>query len=215
MTGRTIRLLIADDHEMVREGLRTLLSEETSLEIVGEAATGAEAVAMASAHTPHVILMDLVMPEMDGLEATRHIRAQVPGCQVIILSSFVDEAQVREAIQSGVIGYLLKDVLREDLCRAIVAAAQGRPTLHPEAQQYLMRQVKTPVERPLHDDLTEREMDVLRQIAQGRSNKEIAAALRLTEGTVKGYVSAILAKLDVADRTQAALYAVKHQLTES
>jgi DNA-binding NarL/FixJ family response regulator len=204
-----IRVLLVDDHAIVREGLRTLLSEEPELEVVGEAANGAEAVALTQALHPDVILMDLVMPEMDGIEAMRGIRDVSPASRVLVLTSFGDNQHVRDAIQAGAVGYLLKDVLKADLLQAIRAAAQGQPMLHPEAQRQLMRQVITPV-RSLLDDLTPRECDVLRLIVCGQNNKEIAATLHVTEGTVKGHVSAILSKLGVADRTQAALYAVKH-----
>ncbi|HEY4690566.1 MAG TPA: response regulator transcription factor [Anaerolineae bacterium] len=207
-----VRVLIVDDHEIVREGLQTLLSEESDVEVVGEAANGEEALRLAADLNPEVILMDLVMPGLDGIEVTRRMQATSPASRVLVLTSFADDRRVREAIQAGAIGYLLKDVLKSDLLRAIHNAAQGRSTLHPEAQHYLMRQAVRAEAQP-HDSLTERELSVLRLIASGQSNKEIAAALYLTEGTVKGYVSAILAKLGVADRTQAALYAVKHHLT--
>jgi two-component system, NarL family, response regulator LiaR len=206
-----IRVLLVDDHAIVREGLRTLLSEEPAIKVVGEAANGAEAVALTATLHPDVILMDLVMPEMDGIQAMQGICEASPSSRVLVLTSFGDDHRVRDAIQAGAIGYLLKDVLKADLLRAIRAAAQGQPTLHPEAQRQLMRQVTTPA-RSLLDDLTPRERDVLRLIVRGQSNKEIAATLHVTEGTVKGHVSAILAKLGVADRTQAALYAVKHDI---
>jgi DNA-binding NarL/FixJ family response regulator len=207
-----IRVLIVDDHEIVREGLTTLLDEESEVELVGTAATGAEAVELATRLRPDVVLMDLLMPEMDGVEATRLIRTAVVPPQVVVLTSYADDHHVREAIQAGAIGYLLKDVLKPDLLYAIRAAAAGAPTLHPVAQYHLMQQVTTtPVQSPF-EGLTEREKDVLQLVGRGMSNKEIAAALHLTEGTVKGYVSAILNKLGVADRTQAALLAVKHGL---
>lgn len=207
-----IPVLIVDDHAIVREGLRTLLEEEPTIQVVGEATNGLEGVQQAQALKPRVVLMDLVMPELDGLEATRRIKQTVSDCQVLVLTSFAEDEKVREAIQSGAIGYLLKDVLKPELLKAIHAAAAGQPTLHPEAQRHLMRQVSTPGEPSLLPTLTERETDVLRLIARGLSNREIASTLFLTEGTVKGYVSAILAKLEVNDRTQAALYAVKHKL---
>ncbi|GIK38661.1 MAG: DNA-binding response regulator [Chloroflexota bacterium] len=210
-----IRVLIVDDHEIVREGLETLLAEEATLTVVGQAANGVEAVTLAVDLHPDVILMDLVMPELDGIEATRRIRRARLPCQILVLTSFADDQKVREAIEAGAIGYLLKDVLKADLFRAIHTAAQGKPALHPEAQSYLMRQVSAPPAQIPPTNLTERELDVLRLIAQGQSNKEIATTLHLTEGTVKGYVSAILAKLGVADRTQAALHAVKHGLAGS
>lgn len=205
----TISVLIVDDHAIVREGLGTLLAEETTVRVVGEARDGAEAVTQAVQLRPDVILMDLMMPEMDGIAATRKIRKACPQTQVLVLTSFAEDQRVPDAIQAGAIGYLLKDVLRPQLLQAIEAAAKGEPTLHPEAQRQLMRQVVQPQEPNLLETLTEREMDVLRLLARGQSNKEIAAELHLTEGTVKGYVSTILSKLHVADRTQAALYAVK------
>lgn len=211
----TIRTLIVDDHAIVREGLRFLLDEEPSIDVVGEAANGVEAVSMAKKHQPDVILMDLVMPKMDGLTAIGHVADVSPDSQVLVLTSFADDRKVHDAVKSGAIGYLLKDVLRPDLIRAIHAAADGRPTLHPEAQRQLMRQVTHRQPPSQLDSLTRREKDVLKLIAAGMSNKLIARELHLTEGTVKGYVSAILAKLDVSDRTQAALYAVKHGLDDS
>lgn len=205
-----IRVLIVDDHTIVREGLRTLLAEEAEIEVVGEAANGLEALGLVAMHQPQVVLMDLVMAGIDGIETTRRIRQMNSPCQVLVLTSFGDDQRVRDAVQAGAIGYLLKDVLKADLLRAIHAAARGEPTLHPEAQRVLIRQTRTP-SAPFRD-LTERELDVLRLIGQGKSNREIATTLHLTEGTVKGYVSTILAKLQVEDRTQAALYAVRHGL---
>jgi DNA-binding NarL/FixJ family response regulator len=202
--------MIVDDHAIVREGLCMLLSEEADIEVVGEASDGIDALSHIGQLQPDVVLMDLVMPDMDGIAATSRIRQQYPDCQVLVLTSFAEDQRVPDAIQAGAVGYLLKDVLRADLLRAIQAAARGEPTLHPEAQRQLMQQVVTPNKPSLLESLTSREMDVLRLISRGNSNKEIAAALHLTEGTVKGYVSTILRKLQVDDRTQAALYAVKH-----
>lgn len=207
-----IRVVIVDDHEIVREGLQTLLTEEPGFEVVGQAANATEALRVVGHTNPHVVLMDLLMPGNDGVEATRHIRERYPETQVVVLTSFGEDHRVRDAIQAGAIGYLLKDVLKADLLRAIQLAAEGKPTLHIVAQQALMRQTAAQSAPAAHMDLTERESDVLKLIAQGNSNKEIALALHLTEGTVKGYVSAILSKLGVADRTQAALYAVKNGL---
>jgi DNA-binding NarL/FixJ family response regulator len=213
---KSIRVLIVDDHEIVREGLQTLLSEEPDFEVVGTAGDGVAAVAMAESTKPDVIVMDLVMPGLDGIEATRRIHNNNPQARVLVLTTFADDQRVREAIQAGATGYLLKDVLKADLLRALRDAAVGRPSLHPEVQQHLMREVagKTSSirEQAPHASLTEREIGILRLIAEGRSNKEIAAALYLTEGTIKGYVSTIFDKLGVEDRTQAALYAVKHGL---
>ncbi len=205
-----IKVMIVDDHAIVREGLTMLLGEETDIEVVGEASNGAEALIRIGSLQPGVVLMDLAMPEMDGIAATAAIRQKYPHCQVLVLTSFAEDQRVPDAIQAGAIGYLLKDILKADLLRAIHAAALGEPTLHPEAQRQLMQQVVAPPKTNLLETLTEREMDVLRLITQGNSNKEIATTLHLTEGTVKGYVSTVLSKLQVTDRTQAALYAVKH-----
>ena len=209
-----IRVLIVDDHEIVREGLTTLLSEEPAVTVIGQAKNGAEALKLAETLQPDVILMDVVMPEMDGIETTRRLRRHGLTSQIIILTSYTNDQHVRDAIEAGAIGYLMKDVLKADLVRAIQMAHAGKPSLHPDAQQYLMQRVVTPAPPQKFSDLTKREREVLQLIANGLSNKEIAGTLHLTEGTVKGYVSAILAKLNVADRTQAALYAVKHNLTD-
>jgi DNA-binding NarL/FixJ family response regulator len=209
----TIRVMIVDDHAIVREGLQTLLSEESNIDVVGQAVNGLEALEVVKQVRPDVILMDLVMPEMDGIEATRRIMDVHPAARILVLTSFAEDNRVWDAFHAGATGYLLKDVLKPELLRAIQAATAGQSTLHPEAQQALIRQTQTsPTASLPHHNLTPREEDVLRLIARGQSNKEIAAALHLTEGTVKGYVSAVLAKLEVADRTQAALYAVKHNL---
>jgi DNA-binding NarL/FixJ family response regulator len=186
--------------------------ERDDIEVVGEATTGDEAVRLAEALRPDVVLMDLLLPGMDGIEATRRLREAGVPSRVLILTSFADDERVREAIRAGAIGYLLKDVLRTQLIQAVLAAAQGTPTLHPRAQQHLIRQVAAPPAPSPFAELTPRELDVLRLIAAGASNKEIAATLSLSLGTVKGYVSAILPKLGVGDRTQAALFAVKHGL---
>jgi DNA-binding NarL/FixJ family response regulator len=212
MTDDPIRVLIVDDHEIVREGLRTLLAHEPEVEIVGEAADGMSAVTMAAEKRPDVVLLDLVMPGLDGLHAISRVRGVHPGCQILVLTSFASDNQVREAIAAGAIGYLLKDVLKSELMQAIRNARDGRPSLHPEAQRHLMRRVMAPPSKAPGEELTPRERTVLERIARGQSNKVIATELSLTEGTVKGYVSAILAKLGVADRTQAALYAVRHGL---
>ena len=215
---RSIRVLIIDDHEIVREGLQTLLSEEPDFEVVGAAGDGLSAVTLAETTKPDVIVMDLVMPGIDGIEATRRIVNHNPEARVLVLTTFADDQRVREAIQAGATGYLLKDVLKADLLRALRDAAVGRPSLHPEVQQHLMREVagktSSREQLPPHANLTEREISILRLIAAGRSNKEIAVVLHLTEGTVKGYVSTIFDKLDVEDRTQAALYALRHGLAQ-
>lgn len=208
------RLLIVDDHAIVREGLRLLLGDAPDLEVVGEAADGEAAVTLAQAHQPNVILMDLVMPGVDGLEATRRILAHQPTCRILVLTSFAEDQNVITAMQIGAAGYLLKDILRDDLFAAIERAQRGEPVLHPEAQRKLIEHLAHPApkaESELHE-LTEREREVLTLIAHGQSNRQIAEALHITEGTVKGHVSNILSKLHLQDRTQAALLAVKHGL---
>lgn len=214
MLSTPIRVLIVDDHPIVREGLRMLLSEVPDIQIVGEGASGTEAVSLAASLHPDLVLMDLVMPEMDGIQAMQSLHAVSPSCRVLVLTSFGDDRHVHDALQAGAVGYVLKDMRQADLLQAIRAAAQGQPALHPEVQRQLMRQVSASVDVPMagawFDILTPRERDVLQLLARGQSNKEIAAALHVSEGTIKGHVSAILAKLGVADRTQAALYAVQH-----
>jgi NarL family two-component system response regulator LiaR len=216
---RRVRVLLADDHPILRAGLRMLLDDapptpdDDTLAVVGEAGTGDEAVRLAQALRPDVVLMDLLMPGMDGIEATRRVRALPEPPAVLILTTYGDDERVREAVQAGALGYLLKDLLQADLVRAVHAAARGLPTLDPRAQQVLMRGLAAPPAAPSpFAALTERERDVLRLIAEGKSNKEIGAALFLSVGTVKGYVSALLPKLGVGDRTQAALFAAKHGL---
>jgi two-component system, NarL family, response regulator LiaR len=208
-----VRVLIADDHQVVREGLRMILSEEReTVEIVGEAADGLAVVREAARLRPDVVLMDLLMPGLDGVAATERIRSEGTGPRVLILTTYADDERVRDAIRAGATGYLLKDVLRAQLVQAIHAAALGVPTLDPRAQQHLMRQVATPATPSPFAGLTPRELDVLRLVARGMGNKQIAAELHLSVGTVKGYVSAILPKIHAGDRTQAALFAVKHGL---
>jgi NarL family two-component system response regulator LiaR len=210
-----IRVLIVDDHAVVREGLNLFLGEESDeIDVVGEAADGVEAVEAAKRLKPDVVLMDVLMPRRDGIEALREMVAAGLGSRVLMLTTFSEDSQVHDAIQAGAIGYLLKDVSRPDLLAAIRAAADGKPTLHPEAQARLMRKLTSQPEPSPLDELTDRERDVLRLIARGSSNKAIAKTLFLSVGTVKGYVSAILAKLGVTDRTQAALIAVRHGLGE-
>jgi DNA-binding NarL/FixJ family response regulator len=199
----------------VREGLRLFLAEEDEIEVVGLAPDGLFALKMAADLKPDVILMDLVMPELDGIETIRRLRASGNPSRVLILTTFVDKARVRDAIEAGAVGYLLKDVGRADLLAAIRAAGRNTPTLHPVAQQYLMQQVVTPATTSPLDVLTPRELEVLKLITDGQSNKAIARKLDLSIGTVKGHVSAILTKLEVTSRTQAALLAVDHGLQDA
>lgn len=210
-----IRVLIVDDHEVVREGLRLFLTEEAEIEVVGLASDGSHALRMAADLRPDVILMDLVMPELDGIETIRRLRAAGSTSRVLILTTFVDKSRVRDAIEAGAVGYLLKDVGRADLLAAIRAAGRNTPTLHPVAQQYLMQQVVAPATSSPLDVLTPRELEVLKLITDGQSNKAIARKLDLSIGTVKGHVSAILTKLEVTSRTQAALLAVDHGVQDA
>lgn len=202
----TIRVLIADDHEVVRKGLRTFLDLDGELEIVGEAADGAEAVRLAERLKPDVVLMDLLMPVLDGIAAIERIRQEQPGVEVIALTSVLEDASVVGAVRAGAIGYLLKDTRADELRRAIKAAAAGQVQLAPRAAARLMREVRTP-EQALPVPLSPREMEILRLLASGQTNKEMARALSIGEKTVKTHVSRILGKLDVQSRTQAALYA--------
>jgi two-component system, NarL family, response regulator LiaR len=201
-----IRILITDDHGVVRQGLRMFLSLDPDIEVVGEAENGREAIAMARELRPDVVLMDLLMPVMDGIEATKAIRAQLPDVEVVALTSVLEDASVAGAVRAGAIGYLLKDTDAEELHRAIKGAAEGRVQLAPEAAARLMREVRAP-ESP--EALTDRETEVLRFLAHGKANRQIASALYVEEKTVKAHVSSILRKLGVRSRTQAALHAVR------
>ncbi len=212
MERAPVRILVADDHEVVREGLGHLLSGEPNFELVGFACDGDEAVRKAETSRPDVILMDLVMPVLDGVGAIHRLRERGVDCAVVVLTTFLEESKVRQALDAGATGYLLKDVAKDELKNAIRTAAEGGTVLHPEAQEILIRPGST--NGAALEALTDRELDVLRLIASGKSNKAIAKALFLTVGTVKGYVSKILGKLGVRDRTQAALYAVREGLVD-
>ena len=216
MTGKStafIRVLIADDHAIVRKGIRALLSETSGFEVVAEAVDGQEAVERASVTHPDVVLMDLVMPLMDGIEATREITRRQPDVRVLVLTSFAADAKVFPAIKAGASGYLLKDSSPDDLIRAIRQVHRGEPSLHPTIARKLLQEVAHPAERlPAPEPLTPREMAVLRLIAQGLSNQDIADQISVSEPTVRAHVSRILGKLHLASRTQAALYAVREGL---
>lgn len=201
-----IRVLIVDDHSVVREGLRMFLGRDPDLAVVGEAADGAEAVHLAQQLRPDVVLMDLLMPVMDGIAATSAIRSALADTEVIALTSVLESEAVLGAVKAGAIGYLLKDTQAHELRRAIKAAAAGQVQLSPQSSAYLMRSVRT---SETHEVLTEREAEVLRLIAQGHSNKEIARHLQVVEDTVKTHVRHILSKLGVQSRTQAVLCAVR------
>jgi two-component system, NarL family, response regulator LiaR len=209
---KKIKVMLVDDHAIVRQGLRTYLELVEDFEIVGEAPNGMIAVERAAALQPDVILMDLVMPDMDGISATRQLKDNGSKARVIVLTSFAEDSKVIPAIQAGATSFLLKDVTPGDLCEAVRAAYKGEARLHPSVTRKLMDEV---IPQPLSGTLnrkatiTAREMEVLRLIAAGMSNKQIASRLVISEKTVKTHVSALLSKLDLADRTQLAIYAVK------
>ncbi|WP_404332976.1 response regulator [Mesobacillus maritimus] len=211
-----ISVLIADDHHVVRRGLAFFLRTQQDIVIIGEAENGQEAVNLAKSLKPDVILMDLVMPEMDGIEATKHIKVAHPDIKVIILTSFSDQDHVIPALEAGASGYQLKDIQPDDLVNCIKKVMDGESQLHPKATSQLLANLSTKGNQGKNrvEELTKRELEVLQEIARGKSNKEIASSLFITEKTVKTHVSNLLAKLELADRTQAALYAVKNKLVE-
>ena len=212
---KTIRVLIADDHAIVRKGIRALLATEADIEVVGEAADGKEAVEKAERLHPDVILMDLVMPGMDGIEATRRITTRQPETRILVLTSFAEDEKVFPALKAGALGYLLKDAGPEELVRAIRQVYCGESSLHPAIARKVLQELSRPPEQPLTPEpLTERELEVLRLIAKGKSNREIAEELVISEATVRTHVSNILGKLQLASRTQAALYALREGIAE-
>ncbi|HMQ33224.1 MAG TPA: response regulator transcription factor [Chloroflexaceae bacterium] len=211
MTVETVRIMLIDDHAIVRKGLSAYLDTYPEIEVVGEAGGAAEGVAMAARLLPDVVLMDLVMPEMDGIEATRLLKAASPTTQVIVLTSYSEDERIFPAIKAGALSYLLKDVGPDELVRAIKAARRGEATLHPSVAARLMHELTAARSSPL-DLLTEREREVLGCIARGMSNAEIAEHLIIGERTVKTHVSNILSKLHLQDRTQAALLALRERL---
>ncbi len=205
-----IRVFIVDDHAIVRKGLRALLTTERDIQVIGEASDGGEAVSQVLALSPDVILMDLVMPKMDGIEATRLITGQQPAARILILTSFAADDKVFPAIKAGALGYLLKDSSPQELVKAIHQVYRGEPALEPSIALKVLTELSHPPKKPLTPEpLTERELDVLRLVAEGRSNREIAEQLVITEMTVRTHVSNILSKLHLASRTQAALYALR------
>jgi len=213
MTQTPISVLIADDHAIVRKGIRALLSTEADIQVIGEASDGAEAIAQTQALNPDVILMDLVMPKLDGIEATRQITANQPRARILVLTSFAADDKVFPAIKAGALGYLLKDSSPDELVQAIHQVHRGEPSLEPSIARKVLTELSQPPKTPLTTEpLTEREVGVLRLVAQGQSNREIAEQLVITEMTVRTHVSNILSKLHLASRTQAALYALREGL---
>jgi two-component system, NarL family, response regulator LiaR len=207
-----IRVLIADDHAVVRRGLHAFLEAQNDIEVVGEAGDGGEAVRLANTLRPDVVVMDVVMPQVDGIEAIRQIRAAGGVAKVIVLTSFSDDRKVFAAVRAGASGYLLKDVRPDELSEAIRTVMRDEALLNPKVAATLIQEFAHQARITASDALTEREMDVLRLLARGHSNKEIALELSVAEKTVKTHVSSILSKLHLADRTQAALYAVREKL---
>jgi len=211
--SNTIRVLVADDHAIVRKGIRALLATEPDIEVVGEAQNGQEAILEAQRLRPDVILMDLVMPQIDGVEAIRRITGQHPKARILVLTSFAADENIFPAIKAGALGYLLKDSGPEELVQAIHQVHRGESSLHPTVARKLLDEISRPAEkRSEAGPLTEREVEVLQLVAQGRSNQEIADLLVISEATVRTHVSNILGKLHLASRTQAALYALREGL---
>jgi two-component system, NarL family, response regulator LiaR len=204
-----ITVLIVDDHEVVRKGVRAYLDTLPEFKVVGEAVSGEEAIGLATEHIPDVILMDLVLPHMDGVEATRRIKNISPRSQIVVLTSYHQDEHIFPALQAGAISYILKDMKMDKLADTVRKAAHGEVTLHPRVAARLIQEIHVPERDRLspYTQLTEREMEVLKLIAKGMSNSKIAEELVISENTVKGHVSNILSKLHLADRTEAAVYA--------
>lgn len=210
LTDVTINVLIADDHAIVRQGLRALIDTEPGMRLVDEAKDGIEAMLKARQHQPDVILLDMVMPRQDGLETIRQIKAERPDARILVLTSFAEDEKVFPAIKAGALGYILKDSSPNQLLQAIRDVYRGESSLHPTIARKLIMELNQPPDQPLTEEpLTEREVDVLKQLAQGHSNQQIAENLVLSERTVRAHVSHILDKLHLANRTQAALYALR------
>ncbi len=208
-SSRSVRVLLVDDHAVVRQGLRLFLGLDPLIDVVGEAANGEEALAEAARLRPDVVVMDLMMPVMDGITATRLLRRQLPDTEVIALTSTLEEHKVNGAIDAGAMGYMLKDASSDTLAEAIHAAARGEVRLHPEAARRLVRDFRSP---DMRENLTPKEVIVLQLIAHGHSNRDIAQDQGVAEATVKTHVSRLLGKLGLESRTQAALYALRHGL---
>jgi len=204
-----ISILIVDDHEVVRNGIRAYLETQPEFNVVGEADSGEEAIKLVAEHIPDIVLMDLIMPGMDGIETTRHVKKISPRTQVVVLTSYHEDAHIFPALKAGAISYILKDMKMDKLVETLHRAIQGEVTLHPRVAARVLQNLRGEgdEDQNLLAELTERELDVLRLIANGLSNSQIAAELVISENTVKGHVSNILSKLHLADRTQVAVYA--------
>lgn len=215
MSEQPIKVMLVDDHEMVRIGLAAVLGTEEGIELVGEAASGEEALRLAQQYRPDVVLMDLVMEGMDGIETTRRLMQILPECKVIVLTSYIDDEKIYPVIEAGAFSYLLKTSRAGEIASAIRAAVRGQPVLESQVASRMMNRFRQQRREPApHESLTEREMEVLKLIAKGKSNQEVADELFIGIKTVKFHVTNILAKLGVEDRTQAAIYAFKHGLAE-
>lgn len=207
--SQTIKLLLVDDHTVVRQGLKMVLSLEDDLSIIGEAGDGQEALEQVARLSPQVVLMDLLMPVMDGVTAIRNIKQMYPEVEIVALTSVLEDRLVIDAVEAGAAGYLLKETGPDELVEAIRAAAKGEVRMHPKVQKRLVKEVRTP---EMRESLTERETETLRLVAKGLANKEIAEIMQVSEVTVKTHVSSILSKLNLSSRTQAALFAIKEGL---
>ena len=214
--AQAITVILVDDHQMVRQGVRAFLEKQPDISVVGEAASGAEALRLAADHVPDVVLMDLVMPDMDGVETTRRLKQISPGSQVIILTSYHDDEHIFPAIRAGALSYILKDVSSGELAEIVRKAARGEAVMHPHVAARVMQELRggPRANAQLSSELSERELEVLRLIADGLNNTEIAERLVISEHTVKRHVSNILSKLHLADRTQAAVYAWREGVVE-
>lgn len=211
---RPIKVMLVDDHEMVRIGLAAVLETEEDIEIVGEAGNGADGIKLVEQTRPDVVLMDLVMEGMDGIETTRRLTKMYPEVKVIVLTSFLDDEKMYPVIEAGAFSYLLKTSRASEITAAIRAAVKGQSILESQVATKMMNRLRQPQQTAAHNDLTEREMEVLKAIAQGKSNQDIADELFIGIKTVKSHVTNILAKLNVDDRTQAAIYAIRHNLVD-
>ena len=204
-----IRILLVDDHKIVRQGVRAFFDTQEGIEVIGEAGSGAEAIKMIEEHVPDVVLMDLIMPGIDGVEATRLAKSISPRTQIVVLTSYHEDEHIFPALQAGALSYILKDVTMDELAKAVIKASRGEATLHPKVASRLIQELhgRKKDENTLVVDLTKREMEILKAIAQGMTNIEIAEKFVISIYTVKGHVSNILSKLQLTDRTQAAVYA--------